>query len=325
MATGMVGSAGLHGNKMIDSSWKFISAFKGLPCGAIRHIRLRAGLELLFLNLRCDHPVHQFFSLDTAPIQFAFHLAGHGDALIVHTPWRQEVVAAGPETAILSFNPDSVCRTTIHENQMLNVLNIYLAPDTLRQLFEDEPGQLPRELCAIFDSQHPAPCNRVRPLCARCRLILEQILACPYRGPLGRLYLEGKTMELLVLQLEDWQHAPVRANAQKMRPDDVERIRVARDLLVRHTEKPPTLTELARKIGLNETKLKQGFRQVFGATVHGYVRNHRLNQSREMLAQGRWTVTEIAHRLDFHDATHFIKHFKRRFGMTPGSYMKLSP
>ena len=309
---------------MIDSSWEFLSSFEDFPSGAVRHMRLQAGLELLAFNFRCDRHVSHVFPLTNAPIEFAFHLAGRGDGEIIHTPWRREVVTTGPQTAIFSFNPESVCRTTIGEKQILRVVNLYLSPDRFRRMFEDEPDHLPRDIRRILDSRNPEPCNHVQALCPRCRVILDQICNCRYQGAFRRLYLESKAMELLVLQLEDWQHNPAHANARKMGPDDVERIRAARDLLVCHTEKPPTLNELARKTGLNETKLKRGFRQVFGTTVHGYARNHRLDQSRKMLAQGRWTVTEIAHRFDFHDTTHFIKHFKRRFGMTPGSYRKLT-
>jgi AraC-like DNA-binding protein len=308
---------------MIDSSWKFLSSFEDFPSGTIRHIRLLDGLELVFCNFHCDRNVRHIFTLDNAPIEFAFHLAGHGNGEIIHTPWRREVVTAGPETAIFSFNPESVCRINVGEKQTLRVVNIYLSADRLRRMFEDEPDHLPRDLRRVLDASIPKPCNNVRPLHPRCRVILDQIYNCRYIGAFRRLYLESKAVELLVLQLEAWQHDPAHTN-RKIGSDDVARIRAARDLLVRHTDKPPTLAELARKIGMNETKLKREFQQVFGATVHGYARNHRLDQSREMLAQGRLTVTEIAHQFDFYDATHFIKHFKRRFGVTPGTYIKLS-
>jgi hypothetical protein len=174
---------------MIDSSWKFLSSFEDFPTGAIRHIRLPAGLELVFCNFRCDRNARHIFTLDNAPIEFAFHLAGHGDGEIIHTPWRREVVTAGPETAIFSFNPESVCRISIGEKQTLRVVNIYLSTDRLRRMFEDEPDHLPRDLRRILDAPIPRPCNNVRPLHPRCRVILDQIYNCRYRGAFRRLYI----------------------------------------------------------------------------------------------------------------------------------------
>ena len=307
---------------MIDSDWKFLASYEALCPDAIRHDRLQDGLELLSVHGRGNCPTGTVFTMDIAPIQFSFHLEGDGDAEIVHTPWRKEFVTAWPGTVILSFNPHSACRVACGGKQTVRIVNLYLSPDKLRRMFADDPDALPLELHRILDAPSPEPCNRGYALDARAGMLLEQLGNCPYRGALRRLYLESKAMELMVLQMERLRREPSRTTANSIRPDDEERIRAVRDLLVRDTDKPPSLGELARWAGLNETKLKRGFRHIFGTTVCDYVRNHRLDQSRELLAQGRWSVTEIAHRCDFHDATHFIKHFKRRFGTTPGSYMK---
>jgi AraC family transcriptional regulator, transcriptional activator of the genes for pyochelin and ferripyochelin receptors len=46
---------------------------------------------------------------------------------------------------------------------------------------------------------------------------------------------------------------------------------------------PPSLLELSRQIGLNDYKLKLGFKQLFGNTVFGYVWEQRMQQARFLL------------------------------------------
>ncbi len=64
----------------------------------------------------------------------------------------------------------------------------------------------------------------------------------------------------------------------------------AREYLLEHALQPPSLTELAKIAGINEFKLKQGFKQVFNNTVYGYLSDYKLNQARELLVQGNMAI-----------------------------------
>lgn len=93
--------------------------------------------------------------------------------------------------------------------------------------------------------------------------VLQQILHCPYQGITRQMYLEGKVLELLALQLEQAianHQAP--SQLQSLRPDDIDRIYQAKEILIQNLDNPPSLMTLARQVGLNDFKLKLGFRQV---------------------------------------------------------------
>ncbi len=155
------------------------------------------------------------------------------------------------------------------------------------------------------------------------RLTVNQIFNCPYKGALRKLYLECKSMELLVCQLGDMAQEPVHnASYFSLHSLDRERIHFAREILTRDMGQPPSLHELAKKSGLNENKLNQGFRQEFGMTVYQYYQQYRIICSQELLDEGRLDLDEIAQVLGFSDTSHFIRQFKRYFGITPGAYLK---
>jgi AraC-like DNA-binding protein len=44
--------------------------------------------------------------------------------------------------------------------------------------------------------------------------------------------------------------------------------------------------ELSRLAGLNDRKLQQGFKQLYGTTVFNYLQNYRLEQAQLMLREG---------------------------------------
>lgn len=53
----------------------------------------------------------------------------------------------------------------------------------------------------------------------------------------------------------------------------------ARDRLLLDLSAPPTIAELAREIGLNQLKLKQGFKTLFGTSIYALFQRHRMERA----------------------------------------------
>jgi len=153
------------------------------------------------------------------------------------------------------------------------------------------------------------------------RLVLKQILQCPFRETLRQMYLEGKVLELLVLQIAQWgENNLLLKNSLFFRPDEIERLHHAKAILNQKLQNPPSLLNLARQIGLNDFKLKRGFREVFGTTVCGYVQSVRLEQAQQLLRGTNLAIAEIAYQVGYESTSHFGYLFKRQFGVTPRDY-----
>jgi AraC-like DNA-binding protein len=80
------------------------------------------------------------------------------------------------------------------------------------------------------------------------------------------------------------------------------------------------LIELARQVGLNDFKLKQGFRQVFGTSAFKYLHDYRLEKARQILALGEMKVEEVALRVGFNSRSYFALAFRQKFGLNPKQY-----
>lgn len=132
------------------------------------------------------------------------------------------------------------------------------------------------------------------------RSALMQILHCPFQGKTKQIYLESKCLELITLKLEQLKESDKLTNRLcSLKSEDRDRICLAKDILIANFDNPPSLTELARQVGLNDCTLKRGFREVFGTTAFGYLHNHRLEQARILLIECRLNISEIALKVGF--------------------------
>ena len=92
---------------------------------------------------------------------------------------------------------------------------------------------------------------------------------------------------------------------------------LARDILIRNLDDPPSLLSLAKQTGINSFKLKQGFRQVFNTTVFGYLYAYRMEEARRLLGLGELSVTQVAQTVGYSHPGKFAAAFKKKFGITP--------
>jgi len=146
----------------------------------------------------------------------------------------------------------------------------------------------------------------------------DALFACRASGPSRRPSLEALALQLVAAFLALWTSSP--GTGKSLRQNDRERLYAVRDHLASHYERPPTLPDLARRFGLNEFKLKHGFRQEFGLTPGVFVRRRRLEVGRHLLASQEMNVAEVASAVGYSNPSHFTEAFRRHFGLNPKSF-----
>ena len=151
------------------------------------------------------------------------------------------------------------------------------------------------------------------------RMIGHQILNCPLEGPVRRLYMESKALEILAFQLDSLRSSKPRESVARSK-DECNRLEEARRIIEREFVDPPSLMTLARRVGLNDFKLKRGFRELYQTTVFGYVRTLRMEKAWMMLETGELNVSEVALATGYICFGHFAEAFRKRFGITPRDF-----
>jgi AraC-like DNA-binding protein len=86
---------------------------------------------------------------------------------------------------------------------------------------------------------------------------------------------------------------------------------------------PVSAAMLEEETGLDRYTLARRFRDRFGTSPHRYLVGRRLERVRAEIAHGA-SLADAAHAVGFADQSHMTRHFKARFGLTPGRYAALS-
>lgn len=93
------------------------------------------------------------------------------------------------------------------------------------------------------------------------------------------------------------------------------------DILDKEYILPPTITQLAHRIGTNETSLKQWFRKQLNTTVHQYIVQQRMARAAELLNGRTLSISHIAQEVGYANHGHFAAAFKKEFGCAPSTYL----
>ncbi|MCD8492238.1 MAG: AraC family transcriptional regulator [Geovibrio sp.] len=201
-------------------------------------------------------------------------------------------------------------------------LNLFISPSRLSAHLENDFQNIPHGLASVLDGSSKSPFIYETAVSPAARLIINQLTNSSYQGAMNRLFLESKSMELIVRQLYEISSCCGKCNCVRLLKGDIERIMEARNILQNSVGCPPSLDELARRVGINITKLKQGFRSVFETTPYAFLRSERMRIAENMLKDSSFNITEISHQLGFSDTSHFIREFVKFYGTTPGRFIK---
>ena len=138
-------------------------------------------------------------------------------------------------------------------------------------------------------------------------------------GNASPMYLEAKVTECLSLFMRETEgKEPV--NAKIVGFSDRDKIYQARDIICSEYLNPPSLHDLALRVGTNECTLKAGFKEAFRTTVFNYLFDYRMNIAILYLLDTNKSIGEVAGLVGYEHQAHFCTAFKRKFNVTPSEY-----
>lgn len=155
---------------------------------------------------------------------------------------------------------------------------------------------------------------------AQMKMIINELLFCTRSGKMKQLFQLWKILELAQLQIA--QVGETTKPLVNIKSYDIEKLQEAKSIVENNLANPYSLKNLAHKVGLNDFKLKRGFKELFGFTVFGYLHELRMLKAKRMLLTEKDSVTEVSGEVGYQHPHHFSAAFKKRFGILPGSLNK---
>jgi len=261
------------------------------------------------------------FELNDSPLFFGFQIAGQTRSSFTHGGPKQPVEFA-PGSNGVGYYADAAGELEYMRGKENCSVSILVRPELLAQYMECENVRHTRELDDVIEARKGTVFFKRLDTTPAKQLLLNRVLNYSNAQPLKRMFLEAACLELIALQLEECLQTKSDRRRMALTPSDRERIHAARDLLLSDLENPPTTLELARQVGINDFKLKQGFREVFGKPLYRYFRDYRLDKARFYLDEGEMNVSAAAYRVGYINLGYFSKAFYAKFGVRPKEYLQ---
>lgn len=278
--------------------------------GPYRQLFDQADQSLAVAENRSAEPIALESAIQKSIIHFYFCL--EGSAVFEFGPHYQREIMGGRN--YFFFNPEQELpfRLQLAPHSKMVLMNISL--ESLHHLFIHEPLPFlkPENIRQKYYDERNIPSNLL--------VELNQLFTIQLSDNANRLFYQGKILELLALYFSE--RKPDMENCPFLNNEDIVRkIKNAKEHLLKHEGRPPTLKELARIAELNEYQLKAGFKEIYGNTVYGFLLDHKLDRARVLLDAQKLQVAQVAYQIGYANPSHFISAFKKKFGITPKKYL----
>ena len=218
--------------------------------------------------------------------------------------------------SFLFYYPTLNIPLSLNINAESKVYIVVLSIQKLHQLFAEY--QIKNDL---IDSMTQDKFYIEREIVPSIKLVLNQIEQMKLSPQFQNLFLIGKMYELFTLYFSEMEnqteHCPFLNNE-----NEGKRIKEIKDFLLADFKNPPTIKELCEKFSISEYHLKEGFRELYGTTVYGYLLDKKLEYALHKLEEDQLKVKDISFEIGYENPSHFISAFKKKYSLTPKQYIK---
>lgn len=250
---------------------------------------------------------------DEPIIAVAFYGAGNVDLEVKYSKQSKEFIYTKGLTLSFYANEEVEFVHTVSKGKPLECIVIATAirhldklPNQEGELFAD----LLNQLVNPTDHYVEGPKFYMTPEMQR---IVDGIFNNQYEGKAKMMFFRSQITSLL----SHFFGQLALIKSKSIKSTDRERLSFAKEILSNNLDNPPTLTELAKEIGFNTTKLKKEFKEVFGVPVFKYLQNERLSTAHKMISQKQATVQEAAWHVGYDSLSSFSNAFAKKFGYRP--------
>ena len=160
-----------------------------------------------------------------------------------------------------------------------------------------------------------------RPITTQGLMAARQLVEFNVKKELQHLFIQGHAMTLLAAELANLVDSDPQCTDGFTAKDKVT-AQLARDILYSEFRKPPSVAELAQRVGTNQCKLKKLFHHFFANTPYGLLADFRMQLAYQLLQTQQHHVSVVADKVGFAHASNFTTAFIKRFGLSPKAVNK---
>ena len=251
-------------------------------------------------------------------IQFHFCLKGSCELVFNEGTYK---LSLSQGKSLLLYNPQRTLPINLLNNTNSTVITLLISIKKFHLLFSDEASYITflskENVLKKYYTEETIPPSM--------SIVLTQLLNFNLNKSVKPLYFKAKTFEILSLYFNTSDEANLEQCPFLVSETNVNKIKLAKDIIINRLAEPPSLIDLANEIGLSLKKLKEGFKQIYGDSVYSFLIDYKMELARTLLESGDYNVNEVGLKIGYSTSSHFIAAFKKKYGITPKKYfMSLS-
>ena len=210
------------------------------------------------------------------------------------------------------ISPGEVHSNGVFESESRQLLTFYLNADLLQKVAAERAGTSDTSMEFRTDF-HPDP-DAYRRLIALWQTLINSESSLERKSAL---------YEVISLLINRYASHPQRqldiGREQKRTAREQKRTARVIEQFNDRLDEDLRLDELADSVDCTPYYLIRFFKKAIGLTPHAYLLQLRLEKAKELLRQGQ-SIVDAAFATGFSDQSHLTRHFKIKFGITPGVY-----
>jgi AraC-like DNA-binding protein len=245
----------------------------------------------------------------------SFHVRLSGEADLYLGPSNVLRITA-PSLLVWHQPPGAISLEEESIRKRAEYITLFCDPRIIAGVIGREADTVSKRLARFLDSLGESTRFHYLPIDADIIASARAVCRSSFRGRLKLLHTEAKTLELicLILAAADRLGDFVR---ERYLERDLQRLHKAREILASEFNPVPHTVDLARRLGINETKLKRGFKDLFGQGLHEFGHHCRMQHALHLLRDRRLMVRRVAADVGYTHQTTFANSFKKHFGYRP--------
>ncbi|SFR31348.1 AraC-type DNA-binding protein [Robiginitalea myxolifaciens] len=153
---------------------------------------------------------------------------------------------------------------------------------------------------------------------------IEEFTTTDLTGFMRYVFLEGKVYEILTHFFQQFLDDANQPDRRKiLRQSTAEKIEEAGNIIEAEMDALGSVISIAKRVGLNQQTLQEGFKKLYNKSVNQYIREVRLEKAKALMENTNLNITEITYRIGINSRSYFAKLFKDRFGVSPKDYISM--
>jgi len=278
-----------------------------------KSIQIQEGLSLVISNNTTNRTQYITNDVDCKFIQIHFCLQSAIKLFFNQRTYGMDVPAS---KSMLLYNPTQDLPMDVEIPPQAQLISVLISIDKLHSFFTPEAGIIH----FLSDDNKKKKFYTDTEISANESIVLSQMISYKVQESVEKLFLKAKIYELLSFYFQPKDDA-LNNCPYLEEEENVEKIRLAKQIIVERMAEPPSLQELADEVKLPLKHLKDGFKQIYGETVFGFLWEYKMEYARRMLNTKKYNVSEVSYKVGYSTASHFIAAFKKKFDITPKRYM----